>query len=87
MTATAQFTGVTTDTSKWTKGEPVIVNGEFNPKLKGKEGTAVATFDVIYLKDSPKDVDVRLSEYLSQGCDGPRWVGFDNHQNDQKQQK
>jgi hypothetical protein len=30
--------------------------------------------DVIYLKDSPQDVDVRLSEYLSQGCDGPRWV-------------
>jgi len=32
--------------------------------------------DVIYLKDRPQDVDVRLSEYLSQGCDGPRWVGF-----------
>jgi len=31
--------------------------------------------DVIYLKDRAQDVDVRLSEYLSQGCDGPRWVG------------
>lgn len=33
--------------------------------------------DIIYLKDGPQDVDVRLSEYLSQGCDGPRWVGYD----------
>jgi hypothetical protein len=31
--------------------------------------------DVIYLKDRPQDVDVRLSEYLSDGCDGARWVG------------
>jgi hypothetical protein len=31
--------------------------------------------DVIYLKDKPRDVDVRLSEYLSQGCEGPHWVG------------
>jgi hypothetical protein len=31
--------------------------------------------DVIWLKDSPQDVDVRLSEYLRQGCDGTRWVG------------
>ncbi len=43
--------------------------------------------DVIYLKDRPQDVDVRLSEYLSQGCDGPRWVGFGNQQRDQKRQK
>ncbi|HSE49084.1 MAG TPA: hypothetical protein VLA96_07760 [Terriglobales bacterium] len=31
--------------------------------------------DVIYLGDTPQDVDTRLSEYLTQGCDGPRWVG------------
>jgi len=35
--------------------------------------------DVIYLKDSehrgPEAVDSRLSEHLSEGCDGPRWVG------------
>jgi hypothetical protein len=36
--------------------------------------------DVIYLKDSPQDVDVRLSEYLSEGCDGSRWVGHGNQQ-------
>jgi hypothetical protein len=33
--------------------------------------------DVIYLKDSPQDADVRLLEYLSHGCDGSHWVGFD----------
>ena len=32
--------------------------------------------DVIYLKDKDRDVDSRLSEYLSAGCDGPRWVGY-----------
>jgi len=45
--------------------------------------------DVIRLKDRLQDVDVRLSEYLSQGCDGPRWVGFGfgDHQKDQKPQE
>jgi hypothetical protein len=31
--------------------------------------------DVIYLKDKNRDVDSQLSEYLSAGCDGGRWVG------------
>jgi hypothetical protein len=31
--------------------------------------------DVIYLKDENRDVESRLSEYLSAGCDGGRWVG------------
>jgi hypothetical protein len=31
--------------------------------------------DVIYLKDDHREVDSRLSEYLSPGCDGPQWVG------------
>ena len=31
--------------------------------------------DVIYLKDKNRLVESRLSEYLSAGCDGPRWVG------------
>ncbi len=34
--------------------------------------------DVIYLRDRPQDADVRLSEYLSQGCDGSHWVGYRN---------
>jgi hypothetical protein len=43
--------------------------------------------DVIYLKETPQDVDVRLSEYLSQGCDGPRWVGRGKQPNDLKQKR
>jgi hypothetical protein len=32
--------------------------------------------DVIYLNDEdPEDVESRLSKYLAQGCNGPRWVG------------
>jgi hypothetical protein len=31
--------------------------------------------DVVYLKDENREVDSRLSEYLSSGCDGGRWVG------------
>jgi hypothetical protein len=42
--------------------------------------------DVIYLKDEDYD-EGRLSEGLSAGCDGPRWVGFGNQRNDLKQQK
>lgn len=33
--------------------------------------------DVIYLKDKNREAEGRLSEYLSAGCDGPRWVGYD----------
>jgi hypothetical protein len=32
--------------------------------------------DVNYLKDKPQDTEWRLSDGLSSGCDGPRWVGF-----------
>jgi hypothetical protein len=38
--------------------------------------------DVIYLKDENRDVESRLSEYLSAGCDGPRWVGRGKQQVD-----
>jgi len=31
--------------------------------------------DVIYLKDKDRNDESSLSEYLSSGCDGPRWVG------------
>jgi hypothetical protein len=37
-----------------------------------------AVDDVIYLKDENRPVESRLSEYLSKGCDGPRWVGYGN---------
>jgi hypothetical protein len=32
--------------------------------------------DVIFLKEQEEDVEWRLTESLSAGCDGPRWVGY-----------
>lgn len=43
--------------------------------------------DVIYLKDEGRPVESRLSEYLSAGCDGPRWVGRDKQGDDSKPQR
>ncbi len=42
-----------------------------------RENGLLVLEDVIYLKDKSRkdDVDYRLSEFLSSGCDGPRWVG------------
>jgi hypothetical protein len=40
---------------------------------------------VIYLKDEELDVEDRLSDALSAGCEGPRWIGFSNQQSDQRQ--
>jgi hypothetical protein len=40
--------------------------------------------DVIYLRDKGRDVESRLSEYLSAGCDGPRWVGYRERRDDLK---
>jgi hypothetical protein len=40
-----------------------------------KENGHFVVNDVIYLKDEARPVESRLSEYLSAGCDGPRWVG------------
>ena len=47
-----------------------------------RENSHYALDDVIYLKDSNRKINSRMSEYLSAGCDGPRWVG--NQQNGQK---
>jgi len=55
-----------------------------------REDGHFAIDDVIYLKDGPEHrrlVDSRLSEYLSAGCDGPRWVGYGNQQNGQEKQR
>jgi hypothetical protein len=35
--------------------------------------------DVIYLKDKSRKIESRLSEELSPGCDGLRWVGHSTH--------
>jgi hypothetical protein len=42
-----------------------------------RENGRLVVDDVIYLKDENRawSVDYRLSEGLSSGCDGPRWVG------------
>lgn len=34
--------------------------------------------DVIFLRDMDADNETRLSEILTSGCDGPRWVGYPN---------
>jgi hypothetical protein len=31
--------------------------------------------DVVYLKDEPEDIEMRLSEALADGCNGPHWIG------------
>jgi hypothetical protein len=41
-----------------------------------QENGHFAIDDVIYLKDKSNPVDSRLSEVLSAGCDGPRWIGY-----------
>jgi hypothetical protein len=46
-----------------------------------KENGRFAVDDVIYLKDKSDTPDVRLSELLSNGCDGSRWVGSANAKN------
>jgi hypothetical protein len=49
-----------------------------------RENGHIVVDDVIYLKDTPQDIDVRLSEYLSEGCDGPRWVGYGKKRDSKK---
>jgi hypothetical protein len=45
--------------------------------------------DVIFPKDDDDDnvPDTRLSEVLTRGCDGSRWVGYSKQPDDPKQQK
>jgi hypothetical protein len=52
-----------------------------------RENGHLVVDDVIWLKNNPQGVDVRLSKYLSSGCNGPHWVGIPKPQSDQKQQK
>jgi len=44
-------------------------------------------FALPLLKDETMDAELRLSEVLSAGCDGARWVGYGEQGNDLKQQK
>jgi len=72
---------------KLTRDEPGGTPWSWHVAVLVQEAGHLVVDDVIYLKDKPEDVDVRLSEYLAQGCDGPRWVGLGNQQRDQKQEK
>ena len=40
-----------------------------------RENDRFVVDDVIYLKDENRDVDSQLSEHLSAGCEGGRWIG------------
>ena len=40
-----------------------------------REGRRYVLDDVIYLKDKNNPSDVRLSQVLSSGCNGPHWIG------------
>jgi len=46
-----------------------------------REGGRYVIDDVIFLKDKDIDTESRLSEILTKGCDGSRWVGFAKQQN------
>ena len=42
-----------------------------------QEGGHFVVDDVIFLKDEKTlDDESRLSEILTSGCDGPRWIGY-----------
>jgi hypothetical protein len=45
-----------------------------------RENGRLVVDDVIYLKDQDRDVESRVSELLSAGCSGGRWVGEGGHQ-------
>jgi hypothetical protein len=42
-----------------------------------QENSNFVVDDVIFLKDKDRLIESRLSEYLSSGCDGSRWVGLE----------
>ena len=41
-----------------------------------REGSQYLVDDVIYLKYKSRAPDYRLSQALSWGCDGPRWITY-----------
>jgi hypothetical protein len=45
-----------------------------------REGGRYVIGDVIFLKDKDIDTESRLSEILTEGCDGPHWIGFKKEQ-------
>ncbi len=43
--------------------------------------------DVLFLKEGGYSAETRLSEVLSEGCAGPRWVGLGGNSKEQKPQR
>lgn len=52
-----------------------------------RENGHLVVNDVIWFYDRPQGLEVRLSEYLAQDCDGPHWVGSKKPESGQKQQQ
>jgi hypothetical protein len=76
---------------KLTYGSPTVKQWTWQvAAIVVQEHGHFAIDDVIYMKEGPEGrrlIDSRLSEYLSGGCDGARWVGYGNQQKDQKPKK
>jgi hypothetical protein len=62
---------------KLTLSSPPPETWEVADVLVKEDGHFVVN-DVTYLRDKSNPSNVRLSELLSDGCDGPLWVGFGN---------
>lgn len=45
-----------------------------------RENGRLVVDDVIWLKDKWWNADLRMSDYIAQGCDGPHWIGHGNKQ-------
>jgi len=50
-------------------------------KLKVEESRPVID-DILYLKGDDVRAEYRLSEILTEGCDGSQWVGDNKHRQD-----
>lgn len=48
-----------------------------------RENGHFAIDDIVFRKDVDLDRDLRLSDLLSEGCDGPRWVGYGDQRKQQ----
>jgi hypothetical protein len=56
------------------------------PIVLRKNGQYVVD-DVIFIGEHAEGAEARLSAFLSEGCDGPRWVGLKGGSKDQKSQR
>jgi hypothetical protein len=52
-----------------------------------RENGHFAVDDVIFLKEEEDDVESRLSELLTAGCNGPHWIGYRKQKGGLEQQR